>query len=83
MAPNLTPKAISPENELLSVLDVDQAKLGKDAKLTEMLDKQADTDGLQNISSDNEDWTDVKHSERKKRDRILDGELLVARAAQL
>ena len=45
--------------------------------LAELLDKQADTDGLKNINGDNEDWTDVKHSERKKRDRILDDGVLI------
>eukprot|EP00522_Entomoneis_paludosa_P012373 CAMPEP_0172455780 /NCGR_PEP_ID=MMETSP1065-20121228/12244_1 /TAXON_ID=265537 /ORGANISM="Amphiprora paludosa, Strain CCMP125" /LENGTH=418 /DNA_ID=CAMNT_0013208259 /DNA_START=95 /DNA_END=1351 /DNA_ORIENTATION=+ len=48
----------------------------KDA-LLEMLDKKADTDGLSNVNADNEDWTDVKHSERKKRDRILDDGVLI------
>lgn len=43
----------------------------------ELLDKQADTDGLKNVNEDNEDWTDVKHSERKKRDRILDDGVLI------
>ena len=47
-------------------------------KLIELLDKQADTEGLRNINGDNEDWTDVKHSERKKRDRILDDGVLIA-----
>ena len=45
--------------------------------LTEFLDKQADTDGLSKISESNEDWTDVKHSERKKRDRLLDDGVLI------
>jgi len=45
--------------------------------LLELLDKQADTDGLKNVSQDNEDWTDVKHSERKKRDRVLDDGVLI------
>ena len=45
--------------------------------LLDLLDKQADTDGLKNVSDDNEDWTDVKHSERKKRDRILDDGVLI------
>lgn len=45
--------------------------------LLELLDKQADTDGLKNVSDENEDWTDVKHSERKKRDRILDDGVLI------
>jgi fatty acid desaturase len=49
----------------------------KDA-LTEMLDmQQADTDGPFKINGNKEDWTDVKHSERKKRDRILDGGVLI------
>ena len=46
--------------------------------LTEFLDKQADTNGLSNISEQNEDWTDVKHSERKKRDRLLDDGVLIS-----
>lgn len=45
--------------------------------LTDFLDKQANTDGLKNVNYDNEDWTDVKHSERKKRDRILDDGVLI------
>ena len=45
--------------------------------LSELLDKFADTDGLSKISESNEDWTDVKHSERKKRDRILDDGVLI------
>lgn len=48
----------------------------KDA-LTELLDAQADTDGLAKVSADKEDWSDVKHSERKKRDRILDDGVLI------
>jgi hypothetical protein len=69
MAPNIKPTFMTLDNELLTVDDVDQTKL------TETLDKQADTDGLKNMNGDAEDWTDVKHSERKKRDRILDGKL--------
>ena len=38
---------------------------------------QADTNGLKSINTDAEDWTDVKHSERKKRDRILDDGVLI------
>lgn len=45
--------------------------------LTELLDRQADTDGLKNVSATGEDWTDVKHSERKKRDRLLDDGVLI------
>lgn len=45
--------------------------------LSEMLDQQADTNGMKSISETNEDWTDVKHSERKKRDRILDDGVLI------
>ncbi|CAB9508449.1 linoleoyl-CoA desaturase activity [Seminavis robusta] len=71
MAPNLKPIYLSNDTELLTANDVDQAKL------TELLDKHADTDGLKNINGDNEDWTDVKHSERKKRDRILDDGVLI------
>ena len=44
--------------------------------LTDILDKQADTAGLTSVNADNEDWTDVKHSERKKRDRLLDDGVL-------
>lgn len=45
--------------------------------LTEFLDQHADTDGLKNVSGTGEDWTDVKHSERKKRDRLLDDGVLI------
>lgn len=38
--------------------------------ITDILDQQADTNGFSK-STTCEDWTDVKHSERKKRDRIL------------
>jgi hypothetical protein len=69
MSPNVKPTFMTMDNELITVDDVDQSKL------TEMLDKQADTNGLKNMNGDTEDWTDVKHSERKKRDRILDGKL--------
>jgi fatty acid desaturase len=48
-----------------------------DLALTELLDQQADTDGLKNVSATGEDWTDVKHSERKKRDRLLDDGVLI------
>lgn len=57
-------------------LFVDTNDLVKDA-ISEMLDKQADTDGLAKVNYDNEDWTDVKHSERKKRDRVLDDGVLL------
>ena len=72
MAPNVKPISLAAENELITANDVDQAKL------TELLDKQADTDGLKNMNADTEDWTDVKHSERKKRDRILDGKFIAS-----
>jgi len=45
--------------------------------LAEFLDNQADTAGLKNVSDSGEDWTDVKHSERKKRDRLLDDGVLI------
>lgn len=45
--------------------------------LTELLDAQADTQGLKSVDDTHEDWTDVKHSERKKRDRILDDGVLI------
>ena len=73
MAPNLKHNFNLPqEHELL--LRPDEAPNDKgNAELTDLLDKQADTDGLKSMNADAEDWTDVKHSERKKRDRILDG----------
>lgn len=67
MAPNAKP--------VFSLLE--ESSLNQDNSLVELLDKQADTDGLKNVSEDNEDWTDVKHSERKKRDRILDDGVLI------
>jgi fatty acid desaturase len=43
-----------------------------------MLDKRADTDdGLSKMDGNNEDWISVQHSERKKRDRILDDGILI------
>ena len=62
MAPNARPIAV--ENDSSS------------EELRSFLDKKADTNGLSQINDDNEDWTDVKHSERKKRDRILDDGVL-------
>ena len=51
--------------------------IDNEAELTAMLDKMSDTKGLSNLSDATEDWTDTKHSERKKRDRILtDGVVL-------
>jgi fatty acid desaturase len=41
----------------------------EEERITEFLDKQSDTNGLSALAG--EDWTEVKHSERKKRDRIL------------
>jgi hypothetical protein len=49
----------------------------EEAIITDFLDKQADTNGLSNVNEDAEDWTDVKHSERKKRDRLLDDGVLI------
>lgn len=45
--------------------------------LLAFLDLKADTEGLVNVNPEAEDWTDVKHSERKKRDRILDDGVLI------
>jgi len=73
MAPNLKPINLTNESELLKLSAKDVNVNAEDAALTELLDKQADTDGLKSMNADAEDWTDVKHSERKKRDRILDG----------
>jgi hypothetical protein len=61
---------------LQEAVDVDAAA-AQQAALTELLDGKADTDGLAALNSSNEDWTDVKHSERKKRDRILDDGVLI------
>jgi len=80
MAPNLRPIDILYKEDFDdSVIALKTPKKEKTAQdeLTEMLDKQADTNGLSNINYDNEDWTDVKHSERKKRDRILDDGVLI------
>jgi len=48
-----------------------------DNVIAQLLDKQSDTKGLSNIDTEHEDWTDVKHSERKKRDRILADKVLL------
>ena len=71
----LMPPNARPLTSLLVDHDDDSPSLN-DA-LVEMLDQKADTDGLANINGDNEDWTDVKHSERKKRDRLLDDGVLI------
>jgi fatty acid desaturase len=41
------------------------------------LDKLSDTNGLSKLDEDSGDWTDVKHSERKKRDRLLKDKVLI------
>ena len=74
MAPNLKPIHFARETELIIP---DAPKDDTAANLTELLDNQADTDGLKSMNADAADWTDVKHSERKKRDRILDGKLIL------
>lgn len=48
-----------------------------DDEVTKLLDSKADTNGLSMLSDEGEDWTDAKHSERKKRDRILDDGVLL------
>ena len=65
-----------PPNARPTTLLIDSNDLLQDA-ISEMLDKQADMDGLAKVNYNNEDWTDVKHSERKKRDRILDDGVLL------
>mmetsp|Transcript_26987 Transcript_26987/g.62103 ORF Transcript_26987/g.62103 Transcript_26987/m.62103 type:complete len:424 (-) Transcript_26987:200-1471(-) len=66
-------------NARVPILQVDDSAATDPTRdaLVEMLDKKADTDGLSNVNADNEDWTDVKHSERKKRDRLLDDGVLI------
>ena len=47
-------------------------------ELESTLDKMSDTKGLANFSeTSGEDWTDIKHSERKKRDRLLKDNVLI------
>jgi fatty acid desaturase len=71
MAPNVRiPQSLIVDNDPPLVVE-------DSSSITAMLDKQADTNGLSNVNYDNEDWTDVKHSERKKRDRILDDGVLI------
>jgi hypothetical protein len=62
---------------LTNDIDHNNKKNNNNIDLTEFLDQQADTDGLKNVSDSGEDWTDVKHSERKKRDRLLDDGVLI------
>jgi len=45
--------------------------------LAHFFDEKSDVKGLSNIDGEHEDWTDVKHSERKKRDRILADKVLL------
>jgi hypothetical protein len=90
MAPNARPLSIVFDDFDTSTVFVDegrhkeehgvQLERAQDTRnddLTELLDSKADTDGLSKVNSENEDWTDVKHSERKKRDRVLDDGVLI------
>lgn len=43
----------------------------EDEELTRQLDKMSDVGGCTSLNADNGDWSDAKHSDRKKRDRIL------------
>ena len=45
------------------------------ANATEILDSDSDGGGMSTNKGD--DWSDVKHSERKKRDRILDDDIVL------
>jgi hypothetical protein len=68
MAPNLKPLN-TVDFKQLERSQVTLQEEDEDKEITAFLDKQSDTAGLSNIVG--EDWTNMKHSERKKRDRIL------------
>ena len=48
-----------------------------DTLLLHVLDKNSDTKGLVNAVDDATDWTDVVHSKRKKRDRLLEDNVVL------
>jgi fatty acid desaturase len=80
----MAPNAKQPDfhsNEFLDLIHVQNAlstaSQQETQEISRFLDAKSDTSGLKNISDDGEDWTDVKHSERKKRDRILDDGILL------
>lgn len=65
MAPNMKSFHNSDFQQMLAEEELRE----EEERITEFLDKQSDTNGLSSLVGD--DWTEVKHSERKKRDRIL------------
>lgn len=71
------PKNLDVTNVVFETLDKQADAKSKKDSLVKILDEQADTNGLSNVNGDAEDWTDVKHSERKKRDRLLDDGILI------
>lgn len=74
MAPNRESSVGDFKDILLSRTNSFQAKSTmrtEDEDITRALDKMSDVNGLTSVDDDNGDWTDVKHSDRKKRDRIL------------
>ena len=66
-----------PPNARPTTLLLDEGDTRLRDVISELLDSQANTDGLAKMNYAAEDWTDVKHSERKKRDRILDDGVLL------
>jgi fatty acid desaturase len=75
MAPNATQPSLAFTD--LKDIAAEIKKENEEAELAKFLDSKSDTSGLKNVTDDGEDWTDVKHSERKKRDRILDDGVLL------
>lgn len=73
MAPNNYKNAVDFKNILLHTRTDSFKAMGsvEDAALARELDKKSDTNGVTAVNDDSGDWTDVKHSDRKKRDRIL------------
>jgi hypothetical protein len=64
------------DDEATVVAAAAAAAAAESSEILLFLDSKSDTSGLRNLEG--EDWTDVKHSERKKRDRILDDGILLS-----
>lgn len=78
--PPLQPHCSVPAASIVAMPPNDRSLASEQAStdaLVSLLDQQADTDGLKNVSDEHQDWTDVKHSERKKRDRILEDKVWI------
>jgi fatty acid desaturase len=66
-----------PPNAKMSFQTISAPSRAESDILEETLDRLSDTNGLSKLDENAGDWTDVKHSERKKRDRLLKDKVLL------